>query len=244
MPKYYVQDSHEAIITQEEFDLVQIELSERRSMVSSTYVSSVFSGRIFCGKCGALFGAKTWHSTDPYASTIFRCNRKYVSRKKLCDSPHISEKRLKEVLVEVINRFMDNKDSFIENAAFLEKTLFSTKDLEAQKAQLDIEVEAMKELYRKEISGKVICDSDKLNSIQDSYSRKLDEQKAVSAEITSRRRKALDLKRMAKELAAMPEILTEFSEEAFNGLVDRVTVLPEKVLKITFRNGEEIISEY
>lgn len=139
---------------------------------------------------------------------------------------------------------MDNKDSFIENAAFLEKTLFSTKDLEKQKAQLDIEVEAMKELYRKEISGKVICDSDKLNSIQESYSQKLDEQKTVSAEITSRRRKALELKRVAKELNAMQGILTEFSEEAFNGLVDRMTVLPEKVLKVTFRNGEEISIEY
>jgi len=244
VPKYYVQDSHEAIVTQEEFDLVQAELKERKDMMSSAYSSSVFSGKILCGTCGSVFGAKTWHSTDSYRSTVFRCNRRYVPGKKECDSPHIAEKKLKKLLTEAINQFLVNRDSFLDSAKLLEEKLFNTKELDSKKAKLDIEVEAMKDLYRKEVSGKVIRDSGRLNEIQESYSQKLEERDSISAEITSRKRKVLELKRMAKQLTTTPKVLTEFSDQAFIGLVDHVTVFQGNKLTITFRNGYDISMDF
>ncbi len=60
LPQFYVENDHEAIISPDTFDLVQNELIKRKRG------GGVFGGMIFCGDCGALFGPKTWHSTDRY----------------------------------------------------------------------------------------------------------------------------------------------------------------------------------
>ena len=58
VPQYYVEHSHEPIITPEEFDKVQTEF-ERRKRISRQYSGkSIFSSRIICGDCGAFFGSK------------------------------------------------------------------------------------------------------------------------------------------------------------------------------------------
>lgn len=240
VPKYYVQDSHEAIIPQEVYDLVQSELASRSSFAHFNYDSGVFSGKLICGGCGAAYGAKTWHSTGAYRSTIYRCNRKYSSKTNQCNSPHITEKKLKSALTNAINNFMDRKKFFIENAKILEKTVFSTKALESRKTELDMEIGILNELYHKEVTGKVIKDAQRLNDIQERYSCKLEERDGISKEIADKRRKSLELKRVVKKMTSLHGIMTEFSENAFVELVERVTVFPNKTLTVTFRSGDEI----
>lgn len=54
VPKYHVEDSHEAIIEKDVFDYVQAELknSERRDSMS------FFSGKLVCLECGNKYGSK------------------------------------------------------------------------------------------------------------------------------------------------------------------------------------------
>lgn len=42
--------------------------------------SSCFADKVFCGKCGALYGSKTWNSTSKYKRTVWQCNSKYKER--------------------------------------------------------------------------------------------------------------------------------------------------------------------
>ena len=59
VPQYYVEHSHEPIITPEEFDKVQAEF-ERRKRISRQYSGkSIFSSRIICGDCGSYFGSNS-----------------------------------------------------------------------------------------------------------------------------------------------------------------------------------------
>ncbi len=59
IPQYYVEGHH---ISPEAFSQVQAEMKRRRD---KPFVgSSVFSGKIVCGECGAYYGCRTWHSTD------------------------------------------------------------------------------------------------------------------------------------------------------------------------------------
>lgn len=63
VPQYYVEHSHEPIITPEEFDKVQTKF-ERRKRISRQYSGkSLFSSRIICGDCGAFFGSR--YGTPP-----------------------------------------------------------------------------------------------------------------------------------------------------------------------------------
>ena len=63
VPQYYVEHSHEPIITPEEFDKVQTELARRKQISRQYSGKSIFSSRIVCGDCGSYFGSKDWNST-------------------------------------------------------------------------------------------------------------------------------------------------------------------------------------
>ena len=63
-PQYYVEQSHEAIIPPDEWEIVQLEMVRRKSRGRKYSGHSIFSSRIICGDCGEAFGSKVWNSTD------------------------------------------------------------------------------------------------------------------------------------------------------------------------------------
>jgi hypothetical protein len=80
VPQYYVEHSHDAIIEPLEWDMVQAEITRRRSLGRAYSGNSVFSSKLVCGDCGSFFGQKVWHSNDPYRKVI--CGATASSRAK------------------------------------------------------------------------------------------------------------------------------------------------------------------
>lgn len=78
VPQYYIEHSHEAIIDPLEWDAVQEEIRRRKEIGRAYSGTSVFSAKLVCGDCGGRYGHKTWHSTDKYRTTIWRCNQKVL----------------------------------------------------------------------------------------------------------------------------------------------------------------------
>ena len=114
MPQYYVEHSHEPIITPEEFDKVQTEF-ERRKRISRQYSGkSIFSSRIICGDCGAFFGSKVWNSTSKYRRVIWQCNNKFKGEHK-CETPHLDEQTIKTRFVGAFDAILADKVSALEN---------------------------------------------------------------------------------------------------------------------------------
>ena len=77
LPQYHIKNSHPAIVTKEQWDLVQVELERRSRMPGRFSPKGPLGSRLVCADCGGFFGAKTWHSSDPYKTVICRCNHKY-----------------------------------------------------------------------------------------------------------------------------------------------------------------------
>ena len=75
VPMYHIEQDHEAIIPPETFKRVQDEILRRKNRPLQG--QTIFSGKIFCGCCGATFGPKVWHSNDKYRRVIWQCNNKY-----------------------------------------------------------------------------------------------------------------------------------------------------------------------
>lgn len=86
VPQYYVENSHPAIISPEEFDAVQTEFQRRKSLGRRYSGQSVLSARIVCSECGDYYGSKTWHSNSKYRRTIWQCNSKFAHTKH-CETP-------------------------------------------------------------------------------------------------------------------------------------------------------------
>ena len=141
-PQYYV-DKQPSGYRQREvvFELAQFEMSRRRQHEKHTSATTVFSGRLICGECGAYFGSKVWHSTDAYRSVVYRCNRKYAQKGKPCPSPHVREEEIKAAFERALGRMLERRSEIFSAyetmIASLTDTARQERELERTQARLD-----------------------------------------------------------------------------------------------------------
>ena len=237
VPQYYVKDCHEAIIEPETFDRVQDEL-ERRKYCHATG-KSIFSGKIYCGECGEIYGSKVWHSNDPYRKVVWRCNGKYDGEKK-CGTPTVTEKEIKRGFERML-RQMD-KQAQIANLREIHADVMDYEDLEQEKARLEAERDGVSERYQKEIeqNARVAQDQGEYQKRADElaaeYNRLDAEVKAVEAEIQKRQ---LCGWRIETLVAAMEIAGEDFTVSLWGSMVEKVTVF-EDGLVFTLTSGEDI----
>ncbi len=124
IPRYYVEESHPAIIPKEMWEAVQLEMERRRAFaekhgivkVDYATVDNPFAGRVICGHCGSPYGRKVWNSTDERLRRIvWRCNKKYsVKGEKSCQNKHVDDKVLYQAFINTFNAIIKNKIIFTE----------------------------------------------------------------------------------------------------------------------------------
>jgi len=104
LAKYYVEDSHEAIIDKETFEAVQAEMARRAAKANHPrkLTFSEFSGVITCGRCGAKFRKKVNAIGTKYAKVTWACATYTYRGKHECAAKRIPEDILKEKCAEAL----------------------------------------------------------------------------------------------------------------------------------------------
>lgn len=99
LPMYHIQDSHEAIISPEQFEAVQAEIRRRAEKHSRPHKNKgkyPFSGLLICGECGKHYVRKTTATGAVWICPTY-CNH----GKAACSSKRIPENTLMAVTFEV-----------------------------------------------------------------------------------------------------------------------------------------------
>lgn len=148
VPQYYVEHSHEPIITPEEFDKVQTELARRKQISRQYSGKSIFSSRIVCGDCGSYFGSKVWNSTSKYRRVIWQCNSKFKGEHK-CETPHLDEETIKARFVTALNAIIESKDNILEDCRLMQATLTDCTGIDAEIESLLEEIDVVTELTKR-----------------------------------------------------------------------------------------------
>lgn len=113
LPRYYVKQSHQAIIDEVTFQKVQAEIARRVELYPvRANTQSEFSQRIRCERCGASYRRKTSGSGN-YAKVVWVCTTYKTKGKKHCDSKRISEDILKTKCAEALQLATYDKETFI-----------------------------------------------------------------------------------------------------------------------------------
>lgn len=90
LPRYFIEDDHEPIISKTVFDEVQ---SRMGRMVNDNFSQYPLSNKIICESCGGTFGRKitgSYSDFKKYRKAVWRCNRKYDGLEK-CKTPPLNE---------------------------------------------------------------------------------------------------------------------------------------------------------
>jgi site-specific DNA recombinase len=250
VPQFFVENSHPAIISKENFQAVQREM-ERRSQLRgdkdrSRYTNRyLFSGKIVCSACGKTFTRTHW-GWGKYKKPIWICRTRRESGKKGCSIPTLDEDKLQEAFVRVMNRLLADKDTLIscmlENIEKVFHEQASVVDLEAidgEVKELHGELAALVKLNLKTGIDDTIY-SEEYNRIGNRIGELKRKRSLVSeAEIVRQG----TLTRMQEITTALRFIDTmgEFDEELFKILVERIKVMNLVQVEFVLRSGVGII---
>ena len=241
--KYFVSDSHEAIISEEEYDMAQQELEARKNSLRQHSAKSIFTDRIICGDCGKAYGSKVWHSTDKYRKVIWQCNAKFKNEQK-CSTPHLTEDEIKEVFVKALNKFIVNKDNIIPDLKAIRAMLMDTTQLEKQLTEAQAELDVAAGLLNSYFNGKPITEEDvasgRFEAMQERYNIAKQKTDSLTNQINELKNRSQRMQRFISKVEKLNTPFDDFSSEMWLGLADHMTVYSKDKITVTFRCGTEI----
>ena len=116
--QYYVENSHEAIIDEETWETVQLEMARRKTYRDEhqlkTYImqndDNPFTTKVFCAECGSAFGRKNW-TTSRGKRKVWQCNNRYrIKGVEGCYSSHLDEATLEQIFLKALELLSENID--------------------------------------------------------------------------------------------------------------------------------------
>ena len=243
-PQFFVENSHPAIISREVYDLVQLELQRRGKRGRHTSAKSIFSDRLICGECGATFGSKVWHSTDPYRKVIWRCNRKYSRKDTKCPNRHLNEEKIKEAFVIAVNQLVIQRSEILATYDEILARLTDTAALDAGLQRLEMEKDGILQRIADLIHENATTKMD-----QGEYNRRYDgletqriaiseKQKRIKEKLSDKLFRKRKLEAFMSELESAEQLIY-FDEQLFVRTVEQITVFPNKLVFV-FEDGTEI----
>ena len=248
IPRYYVEEHHEAIIPPDLFDFVQSEMKRREQNGKHSGVS-IFANKIKCGCCGSWYRAKVWHSTDKYRRVIYRCNKKYAHKGKPCGTRHLTEEEIKQIFVKALNSLVEVKENVIAELRSLIDSVCQTRELmeEHNRAEQELRVltERLENLIRE--NARVAQDQTAYlkqeNEIRARYLERQAHLEKLDDQIAEREGKRKTLESMIQAVCGINGELVEFDEELWSGLIDHIVVKEDGTVVVVFKGGIETVVE-
>lgn len=244
IPQYYVENDHEAIVSPAIYEMAQAEI-KRRNMTKGRYSGiNIFASKIKCGKCGAWYGSKVWHSTDKYRRVIYRCNHKFAGGKK-CTTPHLTEGDIKELFVKAVNLFLGNKEEIISNLKTLETIAGENSTLKNELRESEEEMRRLlsKVNYYVDLNSRVVIDQ---NEYRQNYQRLVDRYNTEKSRHDEIANKLLQDYQRKQQLNQFIDTLKQtkdvigFDGNLWTVLIDYVTVFKKDDVRFTFKDGTEV----
>ena len=250
LPQYYVRNSHPAIVSEEVYELVQMEIEARKEYGNQYSGKRLFASRIICGDCGGFYGSKVWHSTDRYRKIIWQCNRKYQSgtpKEQRCTTPHVTEFAIMDSFVRLMEHVIADKGMILTNCQMILDEIMATDDLDQKIAKLQDQATGLAQRIRGLINrnaresrdqSEFLEEYEPLTRQYEALTKKIEGIQQEKASRTSRAKRIHIFMGMLKE----QEECLEFDPVLFAAFVEKVVVTGQKkdvVLTFFLRDGSE-----
>lgn len=227
-----IKNTHDAIIDQETFDIVQRLKEGRKRANTPMGEMPVLSGMLYCADCGKKLYVCRTKSLQP--SAYYYCCSTYRKRQGLCSAHQIRIKVIDSIVLNDIKMHIEfaraHEDEFIklvsnETSAYTAKALSSlTKELNASKTRFEKLDAIIQNLYEDKISG--IVTEDRFKKMNENYEQ----------EQTSLKEKIAELEGKIKAINEQTASTSHFME-----LVQKYTRIDELTHEIAREFIEKVI---
>ncbi len=244
VPQYYVEGSHEAIISPAEFKLVQAEMKRRSDMGKRFSGKSIFASKIVCGDCGGYYGSKVWHSTDKYRRTVLHCNNKFNGTK--CSTPTLDENTVKEAFIKAYNIVSGSKDEILLNCETLLQSLEDTSGIDKKIGKIDAELKSIADLISDLISKnstQALSQTDyneKYTELTKKYEKKLKAKTKLLSQKQDLEYRITEIKAYVEKLKSSESVISEWDDMLWMLLIEKATVYHNGKISFLFKDGTEV----
>lgn len=141
VPKFYIKDNHEPIITREEAQMVREIYEYRRNQMkfekNGKYQNRYeFSGKIICKECGGTFKRQKIYIGKPYEKVQWCC-KNHIENSKMCSMKAVREDVIKTAFVTMWNKLVSNYNYILSPLLESLKSLRSNKVQEEKIKEID-----------------------------------------------------------------------------------------------------------
>ena len=176
---------------------------------------------------------------------IWQCNHKFKDKTR-CKTPHLTEDEIKAAFVRMVNKLYADREFYVTELTAIKDRLGDTEALEKERRLLDeqlgIDAKAVNDLIAQ--NARVAQNQKEYNERYDALvsryedtGRKRDAVVEQIDQIMIRRRK---IERFIETVKDLPELITEFDESLWAGLVDSMTVHSKDRIVFRLTCGMEI----
>lgn len=247
IPQYYVEGNHEAIIDLETFELVQREMARRTRGKNRHSGVHIFSGKIKCGDCNGWYGAKQWHSSDPYKRTVWQCNHKYKNNPH-CTTPFLTEEDIRARFITAANTLLAGRRKAICAFEQAQATVLDLTGLLAEQASLNEEMQIVSKMMQDCIHQNATVAQDQgeyqkhFSSLNERFETAKGKHEEVTRQISDKQSRKAEMEDALKLLKKQDGEITEFREGLWTGLLDYATIYADGRMTFTFKTGQTIES--
>lgn len=231
VPKYIMEDHHDAIIPIDKFIKVQERVSlihenwlnERGSKISTSQYA--LSNLLVCGKCGSPMRRKTWRLRNGDLVLRYGCKNR-IDKGKHCSSDYVRETLFQEGIVNALNQYFAKGDVQVE-------TTDSIQSKEKVKA-IDLKLNSIKDEMAKLIrptSKNGLSNTERLVEIA-SEIQKLESDKQRIIKESKR------VKRNSEQsiIADMKHVDT-YSDQLARRYIEKVVIKDKQNINVLFKGG-------
>ena len=257
LTKVLIQNNHEAIISHEIFDAVQLELARRRAQDGRSRKSAptgrgkfsgkyALSGLLFCAECGTAYRRVVW-TQHGEKRAVWRCTSRLDYGKKYClNSPTLDEEPLQQAILNAINSVMSDHSALAEQLKdTMEQELSPIPGESMSLGDIDRAIADLGRQFTALLSEAAVADN------ADGYTARFQSISTAMAEF--KRRKAIiqqlrqeqdqtnhRIQKVTMALKSTSNRLTEWDDGTIYQLLEKVTVLSRERIRVTLRDGLEI----
>ena len=254
LPKYLVQNHHEAIIDRTLFEKVQAEIARRAgkrkvSDKTSKTGQSKYSGRyaltelLICGNCGTPYKRVTW-SKRGKKKIVWRCISRLDYGTKYCkSSPTVDEERLQAAVLKAINTMMSNRERLIGilktnlEITLSEKSSGATNPYAIENRIRELQDSMMELVAVAAKAGNAESYEDKFKEISEEIKSLQKTLEQYQAEQNGPDELARQIDDICKALEDAPFEITEYSNNIVRQFIDTIKVVNEDKLLFIFKGG-------
>lgn len=225
------ENTQEAIIDQETFDIVQ-KIRQGRVKQTRTGIKSIFSGMLFCADCGAKLSYR--HVPSDMDKDNFSCSN-YRHNTRACSMHYIRNKVLEELvkknlqeMVSYVQAYENDFVNMLTNLSIKEQTKDKTKkkyrllDIQKRIEELD---NLFQHIYEDNVCGK-LTDSrfQKLSKgYEEEQEQLIEEMKNLEIEMKNAEQQTINVKSFLAIVQRYTRI-TELTPEILHEFIDRIII--------------------